>query len=76
MLRLLTTHLIFLIVALVIAFVLVPADLMYFDKVPIEEIKNYYNSAITFEKSKAWKIFFTWVLGLTCGRLIIRALRK
>lgn len=76
MLRLLKIHFIFLIVALVIAFILVPIDLMYFEKVPTEEINNYYQSAITLELSKAWKIVFTWFLGLSCGRLMIKALMK
>ena len=62
--------------ALVIAFILVPIDLMYFEKVPTEEINNYYQSAITLELSKAWKIVFTWFLGLSCGRLMIKALMK
>lgn len=76
MLRLLKIHFIFLIVALVIAFVLVPVDLMYFNKVPTEEINHYYQSALTLEKSKAWKIVFTWFLGLSCGRLMLKALMK
>lgn len=76
MLRLLKIHFIFLVVALVIAFILVPVDLMYFDKIPTEEINNYYQSAITLEQSKAWKIVFTWFLGLSCGRLMIKALMK
>lgn len=76
MLRLLKIHFIFLIVALVIAFILVPLDLMYFEKVPTEEINYYYQSAIMLEQSKAWKIVFTWFLGLSCGRLMIKALMK
>ena len=74
--RLLIIHFIFLIVALLIAFAVVPADLMYFNKSTDEEISNYYYGAITFENFKAWGIAFTWFLGLTCGRLIFRALMK
>ena len=74
--RLLIIHFIFLIVALLIAFALVPADLMYFDKSTDEEISNYYRGAITFKNLKAWGITFTWFLGLTCGRLIVRALMR
>ncbi len=76
MLRLFKIHFIFLIVALLIAFVLVPADLLYFDKVPTEEIINYYQNAITLEQSKPWKIVITWFIGLSCGRLMINALMK
>ena len=74
MLRLVKIHAIFLVIALFIAFALVPADLWYFDKASDQEISSYYNGAISLENLKAWKIVFIWFLGLTCGRLIIRAL--
>ena len=76
MLRLLKIHSIFLVVALVIAFVLVPLDMSYFREATDEEISLYFNGAFTFEYIKAWKIAFTWFIGLICGRLIILALRK
>ena len=76
MLRLLKIHLIFLVVALVIAFVLVPLDMSYFREVPDEEISMYFNGAITLEYIKAWKIAFTWFVGLACGRFMIRALMR
>ena len=69
-------HVLFLVIALLIAFAVVPLDKMYFDKVPVEEINQYYNDAFAFKTANAWKIVFTWFLGLTCGRLIIRALSK
>ena len=74
--RLLIIHCIFLIVALFIAFAVVPADLMYFNKGTDEEISYYYYGAITFKNFKPWGITFTWFLGLTCGRLIFRAFMK
>jgi len=72
----LVTHFIFLGVALVIAFALVPADLLYFDKVSSEEIKTYYQDAMKMKFSDAWQIVFTWFLGLTCARLMLKALIK
>ena len=74
--RLFIIHLIFLGVALIIAFVLVPADLFYLEKAPGEEIKTYYHNAMEMKFSDAWKIVFTWFLGLTCGRLMLKALLK
>ncbi len=74
--RLIKLHIIFLIVALVIAFVLVPADMLYFRKVSAEEVNQYLNGAVAFEDFKAWKILFTWFLGLSCGRLMLRALMR
>ncbi len=72
--RLLFLHIIFFIVAIVIAFVLIPLDQMYFRKVPVEEIKTYYQNAFTFTDDEAWKKVFTWFLGLSCGRLMLKAL--
>jgi len=69
-------HVVFILVALTIAFVLVPFDQFYFDKAPVEEIKQYYQDALNFKSNKAWKIVFTWFLGLSCGRLIVRALNN
>ena len=74
--RLIIIHLIFLGMSLVIAFVLVPTDMLYFEKVQSEEIKAYYQNAKNFEFSDAWKIAFTWFLGLTCGRLMLKALLR
>ncbi len=69
-------HILFLLIAFAIAFALIPLDNYYFDKVPIEEVKQYYQDAISFKSDDAWKIVFTWFLGLTCGRLIVRALNN
>ncbi|MBT8112775.1 MAG: hypothetical protein KJO81_00490 [Gammaproteobacteria bacterium] len=75
MLRFAKIHLIFLAIALFVAFALVPLNQMYFDHYPAEEIKQYYQDAFTFKSGKAWKIVFTWLLGLTSGRLMLRALK-
>ncbi len=75
MLRLFKIHLIFLAIALFVAFALIPLDHIYFDHLPTEEVKQYYSDAFSFESGKAWKIVFTWLLGLTCGRLILKALK-
>ncbi len=72
--RLIKIHLVFLGVSLIIAFLLVPADMLYLNKVQSGEVKAYYQSAKNLEFSDAWKIAFTWFLGLTCGRLILKAL--
>ena len=69
-------HIIFLIVAMLIAFALVPLDMHFFEKLPAEEVKQYYQDALSFKSMKAWKIIFTWFLGLSCGRLIVRALNN
>lgn len=69
-------HVLFLAIALFIAFALIPFDHWYFDNVPSEDIKQYYQNAFSFKSDNAWKIVFTWFLGLSCGRLIIRALSK
>ncbi len=74
--KLLLIHIIFLIIALLIAFVLFPLDQVYFDHQPVEKVKQYYQDAFAFESSKAWKIVFTWFLGLSCGRLMVRALNN
>ncbi len=76
MLKFFKIHIIFLLVALLIAFVLVPLEQMYFNNLSLEEVKKYYRDAISFESGKAWKLVFTWFLGLTCGRLMLRALAK
>jgi len=74
--KILLLHILFLVIALLIAFAVVPLDKMYFDKVPVEDIKQYYSDALAFKTGNAWKIVFTWFLGLSCGRLILRALSK
>lgn len=68
-------HLVIIVVALIIAFALFPMEMFFFEDASREQIHNYYNDAITMKNSNAWKIFFTWFLGLSCGRLIIKALR-
>jgi hypothetical protein len=74
MLRLIKTHFLFLAIAVLIAFAIVPLDQMYFDHLPVEEVKQYYRNAFSFESGKAWKLVFTWFLGLSCGRLMLKAL--
>ena len=74
--KLILLHILFLIIAALIAFALVPLDLLYFEKVPVEEVKQYFTDAFSFKSMKAWKIVFTWFLGLSCGRLIVRALNN
>ena len=74
MLRLIKLHIIFLVVAMFIAFALIPFDQMFFDHYPAEEIKQYYRDAFSFKSGKAWKVVFTWFLGLTCGRFMLKAL--
>ena len=73
--KLLLIHFLFLIIALFIAFALVPFDQVYFDNQPVEQVKQYYQDALEFKSSKAWKIVFTWFLGLSCGRLMVKALK-
>ena len=68
-------HLIFFTIALMIAFILFPIEMLFFEGASNEDIQTYYQDAITLEKLNAWKIFFTWFIGLTCGRFILRALR-
>jgi hypothetical protein len=67
-------HVLFLAIALFIAFALIPLDYLYIDNVPSEEVKKYYQGAFSFKSADAWQTVFTWFLGLTCGRLMIRAL--
>jgi len=74
MLRLIKIHILFLAIAMLIAFAMVPLDQMYFDHLPAEEVKQYYRDAFSFESGKAWKLVFTWFLGLSCGRLMLKAL--
>ncbi len=76
MLHLFKIHVIFLVIALLIAFALIPIEQFYFGQYPAEEIKQYYRDAFSFESGKAWKIVFTWFLGLSCGRLMLRALAR
>lgn len=66
----------FFLVALFIAFALVPLDRIYFSHHPTEEIRKYYQDAISFQSGKAWKIVATWFIGLSCGRLMLKALTK
>jgi len=72
--RLLWIHICLLLVAFFIAFALVPLDRMVFRNIPAIEITNYYESALAFKSGEAWKIFFTWFLGLSCARIMIKAL--
>ncbi|MGH1537238.1 MAG: low molecular weight protein-tyrosine-phosphatase [Gammaproteobacteria bacterium] len=72
--RLVKLHVLFLFIALCIAFVLIPLDQFYFKDNSVEEIEQYYRDAISFSSGESWQIVFTWFLGLTCGRLIIRAI--
>ncbi len=74
--RLVKLHFLFLTIALFIAFILVPLEQMYFDHYPEEEIKQYYRDAFSFKSGESWKMVFTWFLGLSCGRLILKALAK
>ncbi len=74
--KIILLHVLFLIIALLIAFALVPLELIYFQKIPAQEVQQYYSDAFSFKSMKAWKIAFTWFLGLTCGRLIVRALNN
>jgi hypothetical protein len=76
MIQLIKLHILFLAVAVFIAFALIPLDLMYFEHYPAEDIKKYYRDALSFESGKAWKAVFTWFLGFSCGRLMLRALAK
>ena len=74
--RLILVHIIFLLVALFIAFGLVPFDRMMFNNVPNAEISEYYDNALTFRSGEAWKKVFTWFLGLSCARIMLKALMK
>jgi|GEM_PF-3253379 len=74
--RILLLHVLFLTIALLIAFALIPLDKLYFGKIPTEEITQYYQDALAFKFDEAWKKVFTWFLGLSCGRLILKALSK
>jgi len=69
-------HVLFLAIALLVAFAVVPLEKMYFDGIPAEEIKQYYQDALAFKSGNAWKIVFTWFLGLSCGRLMLLALKN
>ncbi len=73
--QLVKIHLVLLVVALIITFVLFPVDMLFFEGASNDDVQAYYKNAVTLEKMNAWKIFFTWFLGLTCGRLIVRALK-
>ena len=72
--KLIKIHLIFFMIAMFIAFVLIPFDHYYFDHLPIEEIKKYYRGAFDFSSTDSWKFVFTWFLGLSCGRLMLKAI--
>ena len=74
--RLLVVHLIFLMIALLIAFVFIPLERFYFGKVPPGWLESYYHDALTFGSYKAWSSVFTWFLGLSCGRLIFKAFTR
>ena len=72
--RLIIIHIILLVIALFITFALVPLDRVYFKNIPTAEITQYYENALAFKSGEAWKIAFTWFLGLTCGRIMVKAL--
>jgi hypothetical protein len=76
MVRFLIIHLVFLLIALLIAFAFIPLEQLYINDLPVEEVKKYYSDALSFKSGKAWKLVFTWFLGLTCGRIMLRALAK
>jgi len=72
--RLIKLHLIFLTIALLIAFLLIPVDQYFFENLSVDDVKKYYREAFNFSSAEAWKKVFTWFLGLTCGRLMLKAL--
>ena len=72
--RLILIHIFLFLIALFITFALVPLDRMYFKNIPTAEITQYYENAIAFKSGEAWKIVFTWFLGLSCGRIMVKAL--
>ena len=74
--RLVWIHLALLLVALFIAFGLVPFDRLVFKNFSSIEVVEYYTDAFSLKNKEAWKIVFTWFLGLTCGRLMLRALLR
>ncbi len=76
MFRLIKLHVIFLVIAMFIAFALVPLDQVYFGHQAAEDVNQYYQDAFNFESGRAWKIVFTWFLGLSCGRIMFKALTK
>jgi len=73
--QLIKIHLILLVVALIITFVLFPVDMLFFEGASNDDVQAYYKNAVTFVELNAWKICLPWFLGLTCGRLIVRALK-
>ncbi len=74
--RLIKLHLIFLAIAMFIAFAIVPLDQIFFNHQEAEKINQYYHDAFNFKSGEAWKIVFTWFLGLSCGRLMFKAITK
>jgi len=68
-------HVLFFVIGLFVAFALIPFDQMVFENYPVDAIKQDYQDAFALKSGKAWKIVYFWFIGLTCARLMVRALK-
>lgn len=65
---------IFLFVALMIAFVIIPAYEYFVGGVDLELLKDKYARNFSFASTEMWKRTFIFFLGLWCGKAILWAL--
>ena len=65
---------IFLIIALLAAFVAIPSYEMFVGDQPFEEVRQQVLKNISFESYDIWKRVFTFYLALWCGKAILWAL--
>lgn len=66
--------LIFLFIALMIAFVIIPAYEYFIGGVDLQQLVEQVNKNLAFESFQIWKRVFTFFLGLWCGNAILWSL--
>ena len=64
----------FLIFALIIAFVMIPAYEIFIGDLPVEEALQNITNNLSFQSIEIWKRVFTFYLALWCGKAILWAL--
>ena len=66
--------LIFLFIALMIGFVIIPAYEYFFGGVDLVQLTEQIKKNLAFESFRIWKRVFTFFLGLWCGKAILWSL--
>ena len=74
--RLIKIHVIFLVIAMFIAFALVPLDRMYFSHQAAEKINQYYHDAFNFKSERGLENCFHVVFRLILRQVNVKSFNK